>query len=357
MRALLRLAGIVAALAVAAPVAGAAATPKGGGAAANGALSITTDPVNAEVFIDGRSAGQTPTNLVSVPAGEHRVRIVKTGYLEHARVVTVAAGQPTVVNVRLTKTSAATASEAAGQASSTSGGGGGSKKWLWVALAGGGAAAAAVALMPHNKAPVPGTISVSPTATGMAGVTSFTFTSAGASDPDGDALTKTWTSSDGGSGTGDTFTRTFAAAGSFSVTLKISDGKLDATTPALSVTVAPNMTATWTGGVEPGFANSLFSVNLTQSGTSLTGTMTFSGGSSGSVAVTGTLSGTTYPTTVNFTTSAYSIGGGVTVTDSFSGTTDANGNSMTGTVMARLTGAVFNSTGTNTATGQSTLRR
>src|SRR5262245_2719990 len=99
--------------------AGAAETPKAGGAAANGALSITTDPVNAEVFVDGRSAGQTPTNLVSIPAGEHRVRIVKTGYLENARVVTVSAGQPTIVNVKLTKTSAATLSEGAGQVSST----------------------------------------------------------------------------------------------------------------------------------------------------------------------------------------------------------------------------------------------
>src|SRR5688500_2482566 len=70
--------------------AGAAETPKGGAAATTGALSITTDPVNAEVSVDGRPAGQTPTNLVAMPAGEHRVRIVKNGYLENARVVTVA---------------------------------------------------------------------------------------------------------------------------------------------------------------------------------------------------------------------------------------------------------------------------
>mgnify|MGYP003694731293 CR=1 FL=1 len=99
-----------------------------------------------------------------------------------------------------------------------------------------------MATLPHNKAPVPGTITVSPTGTGMAGQTSFTFTSTGASDPDGDSLTKTWTSSDGGSGTGDTFTRTFATAGSFQVNLKVSDGKLDASTPAASATVGPNVT-------------------------------------------------------------------------------------------------------------------
>src|SRR5688572_6941164 len=226
----------------------AAETAKGGAAAATGALSITTDPVNAEVFVDGRPAGQTPTNLVSIPAGEHRVRIVKNGYLENARVVTVAPGAPTVVNVKLTKTSAATVSEAAGQVSSTGGGGGGGfPKWAWIAIAG-GAAAAVVLALPKNKPPVPGTITVSPTATGMAGVTSFTFTSTGASDPDKDTLTKTWTSSDGGTGTGDTFTRTFANAGTFQVTLKVSDGKLDATAPPASATVGPNLTANWTGG-------------------------------------------------------------------------------------------------------------
>jgi PEGA domain/PKD domain len=336
--------------------AGAAESPKGSAGAA-GALSITTEPDNADVYVDGRLAGQTPANLAALSAGEHRVRLVKSGYLENARIVTLTAGEPSHLNVKLTKTSGVSSETAAGQVTSTGGGGGGSKKWLWIGLAGAGAAAVVVAAMPHNKAPVPGTITVSPNGTGMAGQTSFTFTSTGASDPDGDSLTKTWTSSDGGSGTGDTFTRTFASAGSFNVTLKVSDGKLDASTPAVPVTVAASMTANWTGGVEPGFANSLFSVNLTQSGTSLSGTMVFSGNSAGSISVTGTVSGNTYPTTVNFTTPAYSIGGGVTVTDSFSGTTDGNGSTMTGTVTARLTGGIFPTTGTNTATGQSTFRR
>jgi hypothetical protein len=334
--------------------AGAAETPKGS-AAATGTLSVTTDPDNADVYVDGRLAGQTPTSIAALSAGEHRVRIVKNGYLENARLVTLAAGEPTRLNVKLTKTTGVS-NETAGQVTST-GGGGGSKKWLWIGLAGAGAAAVVVAAMPHNKAPVPGTITVSPTATGMAGITSFTFTSTGASDPDGDSLTKTWTSSDGGSGTGDTFTRTFASAGSFNVTLKVSDGKLDASTPAVAVTVAASMTANWTGGVEPGFTNSLFSVNLTQSGTNLTGTLVFSGNSAGSIGVTGTLGGTTYPTSVNFTTPAYSIGGGVMVTDSFSGNTDGNGATMTGTVTTRLSPPFVFPTGSNTATGTSTLRR
>src|SRR5262245_19554275 len=113
--------------------AGAAETPKAGAAAATGALSVTTDPDNAAVYIDGRLAGQTPANLTALSTGEHRVRIVKSGYLENARVVTVPAGQPTKINVKLTRTS--TASEpAASQVSSTGGGGGGGiPKWVWFA--------------------------------------------------------------------------------------------------------------------------------------------------------------------------------------------------------------------------------
>jgi len=334
---------------------GAAETPKGTAAPATGALSITTDPDNADVYIDGRLAGQTPANLSALTAGEHRVRIVKSGYLENSRIVVMPAGEPTRLNVKLTKTSA-TANEAAGQVSG-GGGGGGSKKWLWIALAGGGGAVATVALLPHNKAPVPGTISVSPTGTGMAGLTSFSFSSTGASDPDGDALTYAWSFSDGGSATGNTATHVFATAGTFQATLKVSDGKLDASTPAAAVTVAPTMAGTWTGGVEPVFTNSLFSVTLTQSGTTLGGSMTFSGNSSGTFPLSGTVSGTTYPVTVNFATVTYTIGTGVGLSDTFSGTTDSGGTSMAGTVTLRLTGAIFTSTGLATATGPSTLRR
>src|SRR5262245_14550711 len=146
--------------------AGAAETPKGGAAA--GSLSITTEPDNADVYVDGRLAGQTPANLASLSAGEHRVRLVKSGYLENARVVTLTAGEPSHLNVKLTKTTGVSNETAAGQVTSTGGGGGGgSKKWLWIGLAGAGAAAVVVAALPHNKPPVPGTITVSPTGTGM----------------------------------------------------------------------------------------------------------------------------------------------------------------------------------------------
>jgi PEGA domain len=93
-----------------------------------GYLSITTNPANAAVFLDGQHVGVSPVQLLTVAAGEHRVRIVKTGYLENERIVTVGAGLAKNVHVRLTRTAAESA--AAGQVvSRTGGGGGGSKEW------------------------------------------------------------------------------------------------------------------------------------------------------------------------------------------------------------------------------------
>src|SRR5262245_25127028 len=129
-----------------------------------GALAIETDPYGAEVFVDGRAAGATPVTVSRLTAGEHRVRVVKSGYLENARVITVVAGKPTAVKVKLTRTGD-TATEA-GQVTSTggaSGGGGGlfSNKWLWVA-AGGGVAATLAVVGTRNKPPIAGTVAVSP---------------------------------------------------------------------------------------------------------------------------------------------------------------------------------------------------
>jgi len=115
-----------------------------------GYLSITTNPSDAVVYLDGQQVGVSPVQLLTVAAGEHRVRIVKTGYLENARVVRVGAGLAKNVDVRLTRTAAESA--AAGQVVSRTGGGG-SKKWLYIAVAGGAAAAAGVAMSNRNHAP------------------------------------------------------------------------------------------------------------------------------------------------------------------------------------------------------------
>ena len=318
----------------------------------NGALSVASNPVGAEVFIDGRFAGRTPLSVASLAAGDHRVRIVKDGYLENSRLVNVSANQPRALDVKLTKTSADNA--AAAQVTG-GGGGGGSKKWLWIGIAGAaGGGALAYTLMNKNSPPTAGAATVSPTATGLAGFTTYSFTSAGR-DSDNDPLTTTWSFGDNSTGTGATATRVYAAAGTYSVSYTVSDGKKSATSPTLSVVVGRSMAGTWTGGVEPGF-NDPFSITLTQNAATLGGSTTFGSGGTAS-GLSGTFTGTAYPVTVTYTQS-YSITGVGVVTDSFSGTTDATGATLTGTMTVTLpVGFVFTSTNSRTATGPITLRR
>jgi hypothetical protein len=67
-----------------------------------GVLSIVSDPPGAVAYVDGRVVGQTPIDAPRLAAGDHRVRLVKEGYLENGRIVTVARGQRQTVQVRMT---------------------------------------------------------------------------------------------------------------------------------------------------------------------------------------------------------------------------------------------------------------
>lgn len=234
-----------------------------GGAIPAGGLSISTEPADAAVYVDGRPVGASPVQIAAVPAGEHRVRIVKSGYLENARVITVVAGEPRNLHVRLTPSG--TPSPAAEQVVS-GGGGGGSKKWLYIAAAGGAAVAAGVLLAGKNHAPTPGTASVSTTGTGIAAVTNFAFAAQGSSDPDSDPLTLTWSFGDGGSATGSNVNHVFANAGTFNVSVTVSDGKAEAKTPDIPVTVR-NVSATWVSNLQ-GIVRTW---TLTQAGASASG--------------------------------------------------------------------------------------
>ena len=249
---------------------------------ATGYLSITTNPAEAAVFLDGQHVGVSPVQLLTVAAGEHRVRIVKTGFLENARVVTVGAGLAKNVDVRLTRTAGESA--AAGQVvTRTGGGGGGSKKWLYIAAAGGAAAATGVALANRNHAPSAATVTASPTATGIAAVTNFSFAAQGATDPDGDSLTLTWNFGDGGSATGATVSHVFAAAGSFNVSVTASDGKAEAKSADVPVTVR-SVSGTWVSNA----SGTIRTWTFTQSGTGVSGTYS----NSASPGTPGTVSGT-----------------------------------------------------------------
>jgi len=274
-----------------------------------GYLSITTDPADATVYLDGQHVGASPVQMLTVAAGEHRLRIVKTGYLENARVVRVGGGLAKTVDVRLTRTAG---ESSAGQVvTPAAGGGGGSKKWLYIAAAGGAAAAAGVVLANRNHAPSAATVTVSPTGTGIAAVTNMSFAAQGATDPDGDSVTLTWNFGDGGSATGANVSHVFAAAGSFNVSVTASDGKAETKSADVPVTVR-NVSGSWTGTVN-----------------GITRTWTFTqSGSSASGSYSRTAAGVVTPGTVTGTmTSPRAISGSATSTGfapfTFEGTFDS----------------------------------
>src|SRR5262245_35045729 len=87
--------------AIAAAVAGGTLGLSAAGATV-GSLLVDSDPTGATVYINGRLAGQTPLTLPAVAAGVHRIRLVRLGFLEHSRLVTVKAGGRATLRSRLT---------------------------------------------------------------------------------------------------------------------------------------------------------------------------------------------------------------------------------------------------------------
>jgi hypothetical protein len=88
--------------------------PKPVGAdAGEGWLLVESDPPGASVYVDGHLAGQTPLTLPTIPAGVHRVRLLRLGYLENSRLLTVKAGSRATLRARLTSPLPQTAGQAA----------------------------------------------------------------------------------------------------------------------------------------------------------------------------------------------------------------------------------------------------
>ena len=279
-----------------------------------GALSITSDPPGATVYVDGEVVGQTPLTIDQLPAGDHRVKIVKAGFLENGRVVTVTTGQSKNVNVKLTAgTATGSATVAPPQGGSIF-----SNKWFWIGAAAAVGTGVYLATKSSNEAPTAGTATASRT-TALQGA-SVSFTASGASDPDGDSLTYSWAFGDGGTGNGATASHVYTTSGSFTAVVTVSDGKKSATS-SVAVTVR-NLTGQWKGPILGSVAFPT-TVTFTQTGSTLTGTYTDSltnlNGTltAGSVATNGTVTFTvTIPNIVPFT---------------FSGTIDAAVNVINGT--------------------------
>ncbi len=269
---------LVALLMVGGPGLGLGATTANEGEEASAALSVVSDPVGAEVYIDGVSHGVTPLEIDALDVGEHRVTLLKDNYLENSRIVTLKPGQKESVSVELTESAGARYSMQIGTTSG--GGGGGSKLPLILGIAGGGAAAAFFLLRDTNDPPVAGSVSVSPSGPGLEDLTSFSFTASGASDPDGDPLTFTWDFGDGQASSGQSTNHVYSRAGSYNVSVTVSDGEESASATG-SVTVK-SMDGRWTGRLNDGSPLRM-TWNLTQSGTSISGRYSDQFNGSGSV--------------------------------------------------------------------------
>ena len=78
----------------------------GGGAEpeqpATGTLSVTTAPYLADVYIDGKNAGYSPTK-VTLSAGKHTVRFEKAGYKSWSKEVEIAGNSEVTVDATLEK--------------------------------------------------------------------------------------------------------------------------------------------------------------------------------------------------------------------------------------------------------------
>ena len=204
-----------------------------------------------------------------VKAGDHRVRVVKDGYLENARVVTVTPGKSSSLQIRLTVRNVSEASpEAQGGISGISSGGGGggsSKKWLYVGLAG-ARATTAVVLATRSHAPTVAQVTATP-ASGLQAGTAFSFSAVG-NDEDGDSLTYNWNFGDGGTATGVTVTHVYNIPGAFNVTVD-RQRREQGSPSGTSRRHVRALTGTWTGTF---FRVLNATVTFTQTGSTFNGT-------------------------------------------------------------------------------------
>jgi len=324
------------------------------------ALSVGSNPDGAQVYVDGSLRGETPVRVGQLRPGDHRVMVVKNGYLENSRVVTVKPGEAGSINVKLTPRGDTTGVRLQADMDSPreEKGGGSGKKIALVVLGLAAVGGGVYLLLPKNKAPVAGTIGVTPAKTGMATFTSYSFSSVGSSDPDGDPLAYTWNYGDGSTGTGATSSHVYASAGTFQVTLTIDDGKKHTVTaPPVSVTVGQNLNnASWSGRLpQIGNNSQILRTTQTGSGSAIATSITLSGGYGGSdwlLACTGTCTGSGsgtvdpvgYPANVRFSANI----AGIAYT--FDGATQ-DGNTLTGTGSWSYYG-VYSASGAQTWTRQ-----
>src|SRR3954468_14454325 len=169
-----------------------------------------------------------------------------------------------------------------GTTTAAGGVGGGGLSGLAVAgIVGGAAAGAATAVIVAkrgNTAPSVGSVTASPT-TALQNATSISF-SVQANDPDGDALTYSWDFGEGASATGQTAAHLYTTSGSFTVRATARDQKSSADGQT-TVTVR-NLSGTWAATTIGSMFGDITEVyTLSQTGTSVAGSVSATSGASG----------------------------------------------------------------------------
>ncbi len=217
----------------------------------------------------------------------------------------------------------------------------------WAAVGAGVAAAGAVtyAVLNRNHPPTPGTIAASNDGRGMAGATTFTFSSAGASDPDGDTLRYAWQFGDGATADESEVTHVYREPGTFTVTLSVSDGGTPVFAPSLMVTVERNLAGRWSGGHALPMMNPL-RLDLVHDARGLSGTLTaepYRGTPGGTSTLQGSIDPQSYPCRVSWSTVLLGV-----ITVRFEGSVaSAESGVMTGTITVSEPGE-FSGSGTTT---------
>jgi PKD repeat protein len=128
---------------------------------------------------------------------------------------------------------------------------------------------------PSNQPPTTGSIAVTPIPAGLQTATTFTLTANGVTDPNGDTITYKWDFGDGTTATGQVTTKTYTAAGAFTVKLAVNDGHNPDVAAAQTSLTVRTLTGNWGGTVNCSTCSPTsrtVSLALTQAGLSLSGT-------------------------------------------------------------------------------------